>query len=239
MTSSHPDTSLRDRKCIKPAFYAVYWHYPLPAADTHAKKISEKLWVCQDGFSETVFWCMSLSMLHYAPEDSTKQASEPLRYRSRTCFEQAEIIYSACGAVLISPAPQIPCSTQASEIPHSTIIRNAVTATPAFLRRPGTGHICNSQTIRHIQNSGVSAIPLKQESSDTLFSHSTDNQYITNYLRFRSPQKLPTSQHYERPVTSPVFPTTLPPPYNRDKKSAKIVTKVLRNGISAPKTGRP
>jgi len=117
MTSSHPDTSLRDRKCIKPAFYAVYWHYPLPAADTHAKKISEKLWVCQDGFSETVFWCMSLSMLHYAPEDSTKQASEPLRYRSRTCFEQAEIIYSACGAAREHQHHKCHDST-ASEIPQ-------------------------------------------------------------------------------------------------------------------------
>ena len=39
MTSSHPDTSLRDRKCIKPAFYAAYWHCPLPAADTHAKNL--------------------------------------------------------------------------------------------------------------------------------------------------------------------------------------------------------
>ena len=158
----------------------------------------------------------------FAPSGpGTKQASEPLRYRSRTCFEQAEIIYSACGA--------------AREHQH----QRSRTAAPAFfcgdLER---GYICNLQTIKHIQNSGIATTPLKQGTCDTLLLHSADNQYIAKHPRSRSPQKLPTSQHNERPVTSPVSAQHSPPD-DRDKKSAKIVTKVLKTGISPPKTAGP
>lgn len=63
-----------------------------------------------------------------------------------------------------------------------------------FLRRPGTGHICNSQIIRNIQNTGIATLSQKQGTSDTCFSHSIDNQYIVKHPRSRSPQKiLPTS----------------------------------------------
>ena len=52
-------------------------------------------------------------------------------------------------------------------------------------------------------------------------------------------KKLPTSQHYERPVTSLVSQQHYPPD-DRDKKSAKIVTKVLKKHHLQPcirKTG--
>ena len=150
-------------------------------------------------------------MLHYASKDQ-HEAGERAPQVSLANLLRAggdHLFRLRCRADITCARNAV--TAPSSKIPYSsTSIRNAVTATPAFLRRPGTGHICNSQTIRYIQNSGVSAIPLKQGTCYTLLLHSADNQYITKYPVPGLRKKLPTIQHYERPATSPVSATTLP-----------------------------